>query len=114
MPSFFAVATIALLGTGRPASPAQISVRRNPVQDLVERLLEAGEPEHGHSELDAEDYAHLDVHTPTITGGLRQSQQSPELLGAANRAMAKWWTATPVGRRFVLVYFLSDVRRNRK
>jgi hypothetical protein len=90
-------------------SPARVSVVHNPLAEFVTQTIDLGEPEHGHDEHDTSLLEHklIDVSVPTITGGIVVSQQSPLLLEAANRAVKKWWAATPLGKPVVF-----DVRRS--
>jgi hypothetical protein len=84
-------------------SPAQVSAMHDPFAEFTAETIDLGEPEHGHDEHDTSMVEHtlLDVHSPTITGGMVESQQSFVLLEAANRGIHDWWVTTPLGKPFV-------------
>src|SRR5258708_1348911 len=84
-------------------SPAQVSAVPDPLVAFTAETIDLGEPEHGHDERDTSMLEHtlLDVHSPIITGGMVESQQSFVLLEAANRGIHNWWVTTPLGKPFV-------------
>ncbi len=93
-------------------APAEIHATHGPQSRVAEYRIEVAEPDHTHAEQDGAmlEFAHLDVHAPSITGELIQSQQSQELLLAANRGMQKWWAGSVLGQGFVLGELLRDLR----
>jgi hypothetical protein len=89
---------------------AQVTAVHAPAFDISAQEIRFEELEHGHSELDIsmlEDTL-LDVHSPIITGGMVDSQQSFVLLEAANRGIHNWWLTTPLGKPFVFRDVLRD------
>jgi len=94
---------------------AQFTAVHAPVSDISTREIRLEEPEHGHSEHDTSMLEHtlLDVHSPIITGGLVEFQQSFVLLEAANRGIHKWWATTPLGKPFVFGDVLRACARAR-
>ncbi len=82
---------------------AQFTAVHAPVSDISVQEIRLEEPEHGHSENDTSMLEHtlLDVHSPIITGGLVESQQSFVLLEAANRGIHNWWVTTRLGKPFI-------------
>jgi hypothetical protein len=81
---------------------AQLTAVHAPALEISAQEIPFEELEHGHSELDIsmlEDTL-LDVHSPIITGGMVESQQSFVLLEAANRGIHNWWVTTPLGKPF--------------
>jgi hypothetical protein len=78
--------------------------------------MEIADPDHSHAEQDMAmlEFGYFDVHSPTITGGELQSQQSLELFLAANWGMRKWWAETANGQRLVLSDLLRDLRAERR
>jgi hypothetical protein len=82
---------------------AQLAAVHAPVSDISAQEIHFEEMEHGHGELDIsmlEDTL-LDLHSPIITGGMVESQQSLVLLEAANRGIHHWWVTTPLGKPFI-------------
>jgi hypothetical protein len=82
---------------------AQVTAVQAPALDLSSQEIRIEELDHGHSELDIsilEDTL-LDFHSPIITGGMVEPQQSFVLLEAANRGIHNWWVTTPLGKPFV-------------
>ncbi len=92
MVRIFPVALICTL-TAPAAAPGEVFAPRSLLDSITQNPVELGEPDHGHVEHETSmlEYAQIDISVPTITGGLVQNHQSPELLKAANRAMGKWW-----------------------
>jgi hypothetical protein len=96
--------------------PAQVSASHRPSSHAIEYVIEIADPDHGHAEPDTAmlEYSYLDLHSPTITGGELQSQQSLELLLAANGGMRNCWAETAIGKRLVLIDLLRDLRAERR
>jgi hypothetical protein len=88
---------------------AQVSASHRSPRKATEYLSEIADPDHGHAERDMAmlEFGYFDVHSPTITGG---SQQSLELLLAANWGIRKWWAETAIGQRLVISDLLRDLQ----
>jgi hypothetical protein len=82
---------------------AQLTAVHAPALEISAQQIPLEELEHGHSDHDTSMLEHtlLDVHSPTITGGMVESQQSFVLLEAANRGIHNWWVTTPLGKPFI-------------
>lgn len=82
---------------------AQFTAVHAPASAISQPEIRFEEPEHGHSVHDTSMLEHtlLDLHSPIITGGMVESQQSFVLLEATNRGIHDWWVTTPLGKPFV-------------